>query len=59
MKYGMITIGKQIDFEKYTNTDLNGKKLLLLESLLHALVEEKNREKFNINVFENDFRDIL
>jgi hypothetical protein len=56
LKYRLAALARQIDFEAYQKSDLNGKKILLMECLIGALREISKKIGFDIDAFEDDLK---
>ncbi|MDD4096210.1 MAG: hypothetical protein PHP22_08230 [Oscillospiraceae bacterium] len=59
LRYRLVTITRQINFEAYQKSDLQGKKTLLMDCLIGALREIRKKIGFDIDTFENDLKSAL
>jgi len=59
LKYRLAAMARQINFESYQNSDLQGKKILLAECLVGALRGVKKKIGFDIDAFEQDIRSLF
>lgn len=54
LKYGFAAISLKIDFNEYVNSNLDGKKLLIVNNILQSIKAIHKRAKFDYIRFEND-----
>lgn len=59
LKYRLVAMARQINFDVYQTSDLQGRKTLLVECLVEALREVKKKFGFDIDAFEQDIRSLL
>lgn len=59
LKYRIASMARQYDFDTYQNSDLQGKKILLMECLIGALREIHKKIGFDIDAFEKDVLEFI
>ena len=59
LKYKLVAMSRQINFDTYQSADLQGKKKLLVKCLVESLREVKKKIAFDIDAFERDINSLL
>ncbi len=55
-RYGFASVSLQIDYEEYVNSDISGKKKLIINNILKSVKAISKRGKIDYCLFENDVK---
>lgn len=59
LSYRAVAISRQIDFEMFSKSDLDGKQKLLLKCLINGLIDIKSKIKLDLKDFLKDLENEL
>lgn len=59
LKYKLVHVSKQMDFNEYVSADIETKKTLIVKNILKSVNAIKKKGKFDYATFERDLLDCL